>query len=291
MPATTAAEQEERTSPPQQRRRRSDERRRQQQQQKFVPDDGCDDDDDNKFGESDYSNTQAGRQGGRHWKDRAEERLDRILGVHEVGGKTYDRWSRKEKLDTTEDIARGYDAVSYAKGHRRPPRERRRRRNAALRNDEKPFWEQKGPILSVLLGHSNWDDSRPSQRSLRSNLDDVVEGLRSSRTMTALLRNLLLVCARIIGSLCRWASVRDTIPRPVVFSGAIAAGLVSRPGDRIKSVLLTLLSVRVLGEWLSEPVRAPRTNPSGSSRHDDDDDDDYDDGDHDNHTTRSTINH
>lgn len=187
----------------------------------------------------------------RHWKDRAEERLDKLMGVHKVGGKTYDRWVQKEATDAEEDEAREYDAVSYIKGRKQQRPTKRR----------KAFWEEDESILSVLLGH-NWNDSRPPKRSLRSNLDDIREAFRSGNTLTVLLRNLLVVSARIIESLCNWASVRDTIPRPIVFLGAVGTGFVSRPGDRIKNTLLAFLSVRVLGEWLSGPDRRDyRANP------------------------------
>ena len=205
----------------------------------------------------------------RHWKDRAEERLDKVLGVHKVGGKTYNRWVEKEATDAEEDEARGYDAVSYTKG-------RKRKRSTKKR---KAFWEEDESIMSVLLGH-NWNDSRPPQRSLRSNLDDIREAFRSGNTLTVLLRNLLVVSARIVESLCNWASVRDTIPRPVVFLGALGTGFVSRPGDRIKNTLLAFLSVRVLGEWLSGPdrrdnrARPRKDRASDVPRNDEDDDDD-----------------
>ena len=201
----------------------------------------------NKGGEEHEPSNRRTRSRKRHWKDRAEERLDKLLGVHKVGGKTYDRWVEKEATDAEEDEARGYDAVSYTKG-------RKRKRSTKKR---KAFWEEDESIMSVLLGH-NWDDSRPPQRSLRSNLDDIREAFRSGNTLTVLLRNLLVVSARIVESLCNWASVRDTIPRPVVFLGALGTGFVSRPGDRIKNTLLAFLSVRVLGEWLSGHRAKPR---------------------------------
>jgi len=205
----------------------------------------------------------------RHWKDRAEERLDKMMGVHEAGGKSYDRWAEKETSDFAEDSARDYDAFSYTKGRTRPSGRKGRR-------SRKAFWEEDDSVLSTLLGH-NWDDSRPPQRSFKSNLDDIRGALRSSNNLTALLRNLLAVSTRIIGSICRWASVRDTIPRPVVLLGAVGSGFVSRPGSRIKNSVLAFLSIRVLGEWLSEPnrrddQRRPRRGRGSFEKEEDDDD-------------------
>lgn len=227
---------------------------------------GEEDDDDDDDDES--SNRRRNRKRKKHWKDRAEERLDKVMGIHSVGDKTYDRWTERDSLEEEEEEEDGYDAISYAKGRRRRNRSKTR----------KAFWEEDASIFSVLLGH-NWDDSRPPQRSLRSNVDDIFGAFRSSRTLTALLRNVLVVTANLIGSLCKWASVRDTIPRPFVFLGGVGAGFVSPPGSRIKNTLLAFLSIRVLGEWLSEPYqsssrkpprRSPRA-PRNNEKHDDGD--------------------
>jgi len=47
------------------------------------------------------------------------------------------------------------------------------------------------------------------------------------------------------------------------------AGFVTRPGDRIKSMLLAFLSVRVLGEWLSEPENVAQQHDDNSDFYDD----------------------
>ncbi len=180
----------------------------------------------------------------RHWKDRAEERLDKMMGVHKVGGKTYDRWSEQDGQEAEEEEALGYDAVSYIKG--------RKRLNRKRNNSRVDFWENEESIFSSLFGN-NWDDS--PQRSRRSGLDDAFGAFRTSRSLTALLRNMVVLAANFAISLSKWASVRDTIPRPVVLLGGVGAGFVSRPGGRIKNSLLVFLCFRVLGEWLSEPVR------------------------------------
>ena len=215
------------------------------------------------------SDRRRSRKRKKHWKDRAEERLDKVMGIHSVGDKTYDRWTERDSLEEEEEEKSGYDAISYAKGRRRRKRSKTR----------KAFWEEDASIFSVLLGH-NWDDSRPPQRSLRSNVDDIFGAFRSSRTLTALLRNMLVVSANLIGSLCKWASVRDTIPRPFVFLGGVGAGFVSPPGSRIKNTLLACLSIRVLGEWLSEPYqrndsrKPPRRSPRVPRNNEKEDDSD-----------------
>lgn len=196
----------------------------------------------NDVNDDETSNRPQKRRRKRHWKDRAEERLDKMMGVHSVGGKTYDQWTERDNVEAEEEESSGYDAISYTKGRRRRYRNKTR----------KAFWEEDASVFSVLFGH-DWDDSRPPQRSLRSNVDDIFDAFRSSRTITALLRNLLVVWVNLVVGLCKWASVRDTIPRPIVFLGGLGAGFVSQPGSRIKNSLLAFLSIRVLGEWISEP--------------------------------------
>ena len=213
------------------------------------------------------NNTASGTRKRRHWKDRAEERLDRVLGVHKVGGKTYDRWAEREAAEAEEfeeNRAMGYDAVSYIKGRRKGrPRPGRRRRSP------KGFWEGDGSVLSVLLGNG---------RGSNNNADDLLEALRSNsngdnNTLTVLIRNVLAVTVRLVGSVCSWASVRDTVPRPLVLLGGLSAGFLSRPGNRLKNALLAVLSFRVLGEWLRGGVPS-----SGGGDDDDDDYDDFEDG-------------
>jgi len=159
----------------------------------------------------------------RHWKDRAEERLDRMMGVYKEGTKTYDRWAKEEATDYDELNYRDYADILYGK----KGKQRRKR-------PRKTFWED---------GYQ--DDST------RRNLQDLVESLRSSNSLTIFLQNLVVVAVRVVESLCKWASVRDTIPKQLVFCAAIATGLVSQSGNRIKNTLLTILSARVLGEWLN----------------------------------------
>ena len=211
-----------------------------------VETDNNDDDEE----QEEQSNNRRTRRRKRHWKDRAEERLDKMMGVHKVGGKTYDRWTEQDGVEAEEEEARGYDAVSYIKG--------RKRRNRKRNTSRLDFWEKEESIFSSLIG--DFGDDSP-QRFRRSSLDDAFGAFRSSRSLTALLRNLMILSVNFISSLSKWASVRDTIPRPVVLLGGVGAGFVSRPGSRIKNALLVFLCFRVLGEWLSEPTRKYSRKP------------------------------
>lgn len=49
------------------------------------------------------------------------------------------------------------------------------------------------------------------------------------------------------GIMCRWAGVRGTIPQPIVVTSVIATILSSR-GQRLPSLVLILLAIRLVGE-------------------------------------------
>ncbi len=60
------------------------------------------------------------------------------------------------------------------------------------------------------------------------------------------LRALLLVATYI----CRWASVRGAIPQPIVVIGVISGLISARPGYRLRTVLIALISLRTVGELI-----------------------------------------
>ena len=60
------------------------------------------------------------------------------------------------------------------------------------------------------------------------------------------LRALLLVSTYI----CRWASVRGAIPQPIVVIGVISGFISARPGYRLRTVLIALVSLRTVGELI-----------------------------------------
>jgi len=156
-----------------------------------------------------------------HWKDRMEEQFDYIMGIHE-DGKYYRRWSTQEFHD--DQVAEGTDAVSYARG--RSPRQRRRISTGSP-------WEGEDTLLGMLFGA---EDRSPS--------------LVGSGSMLRLLRTLTRFSVVFLSALCRWASVRGSLPKPVVAVAAVSAVLCSRPGFRIRNLALSLLSIRAVGEFL-----------------------------------------
>lgn len=62
----------------------------------------------------------------------------------------------------------------------------------------------------------------------------------------SVLQSILLVSTYV----CRWASVRGTVPQPIVVIGVISSFLSARPGYRFRTVLVALLACRTAGELL-----------------------------------------
>ena len=152
-----------------------------------------------------------------------EEQFDFIMGIHQ-DGKYYNRWLGQEFED--DEAAEGTDAVSYARG--RSPNQRRKKRIAT-----RPVWEERDSLLGILFG-----------------VDDPSPSFVGSGSMLKILRTLLRSSAILMSGVCRWASVRGTLPKPVVVVGALSALLCSKPGGRVRNLVLSLLAVRALGELL-----------------------------------------
>ena len=169
-----------------------------------------------------------------HWKDRMEEQFDYFMGIHQ-DGKYYNRWVNQEK--ERERNVEGTDAVSYARG--RAPRPGSRRRMY-----EKPIWEEEDSWLSMFFGTDR-------QANRRNDLFSGPSSILDSGSLLKVLRTLLRSSARLAGGVCRWASVRGSLPQPIVVVGVLSAVLCSRPGSRVRNVFLALLSVRAVGELLN----------------------------------------
>ena len=70
--------------------------------------------------------------------------------------------------------------------------------------------------------------------------------------------SLFLYVARSVLStfalLCRWAGVRGTIPQPIVVATVFALVVSSRRGQKILALLLSLLALRMVGEFIHGSV-------------------------------------
>jgi hypothetical protein len=166
----------------------------------------------------------------RHWKDRMEERMDSLLGIHQ-NGRYYDSWMRNEDKDRLGE--EGTDAFAYARG-----RAKKRRKKGSDGHD-KPLWEEEGNFVSLLFGRSFGGQ--------KLSFDDAIDGepgqlLRFAR---------IFFRTFLVGSsyACRWASVRGSIPQPLVVMGISTAAICVRR-HRIQAVFLTLIAMRTIGEFI-----------------------------------------
>eukprot|EP00980_Cylindrotheca_fusiformis_P024649 scaffold12194_cov129-Cylindrotheca_fusiformis.AAC.13 len=171
-----------------------------------------------------------------HWRDRLEENFDQFMGIHE-DGKYYNRWANQDREDR--ENATGTDAVSYARGRASKPGGRRIR--------TKPVWEEDGSLLSVLFGTGD-EARRRNSKLYHSSSSRRLGG--GGASLLRLTQSVVQSCAMIAGSVGRWASVRGTVPQPVIMVGILSAILSARPGRRIQTAVLATLSLRMLGELL-----------------------------------------
>jgi hypothetical protein len=174
-----------------------------------------------------------------------EEQFDYMMGIHK-DGRMYTRWINNERKDAKE--ATGTDALSYARG-RATKKKKTSKRYVSI--DDTPFWEKDGSLVSILFGGTGRGDGNPRGSRSGSIGDDLYKAIHTN-SLSLILKTVSVFVARIIGSLCRWASVYDTIPRPLVGVTLLTAGIVSRGslGSRIRNIVFAVLSMRVIGEWM-----------------------------------------
>lgn len=167
----------------------------------------------------------------RHWKDRLEERLDSMLGLHETGD-FYRSWTERHASENDVDDA-PFDAFAVAQG-RKPPKRRRKTLY------DKPFWEEDGNIISLLFGRTQ--HYTPPRLDLTSGFP--------SGSLLAVFRFVLQNFVMVASYLCRWASTQGALPQPVVVFGVGSAMLCARPHRRLFAAGIALLLLRTVGEVL-----------------------------------------
>ena len=165
----------------------------------------------------------------KHWKDRLEERLDSMLGLHEEGD-FYRKWAEREEKEKQEQG--GNDVFSVAQG-RQP-----KRRQKPIH--DKPFWEEEGNLVSLLFGRTKRGGDLFFDHRLGSGSGSLLFLIRAT------LRSFLMVASY----LCRWASTQGALPQPVVVVSVFTAGICARPRRRLATVAITLLLMRTVGEVL-----------------------------------------
>eukprot|EP00984_Skeletonema_dohrnii_P014266 scaffold5973_cov144-Skeletonema_dohrnii-CCMP3373.AAC.1 len=127
--------------------------------------------------------------------------------------------------------------------------------------NEPPFWRKDGGTIASVLFDSQQPPSPSSRgvdprlkRKYNNSLDTLEALLRSPLGRQNTVTSLVIFIARSslswFGSLCRWAGVRGTIPQPIVVTTVFAMGISSRRGYRTLSLGLSLLALRMVGEFL-----------------------------------------
>jgi len=166
------------------------------------------------------------------WKDRLEERLDSMLGVHE-GGEYYNRWAGQEDIE--KESEGGNDAFSVAQG--RAPK--RKRHGKKKRKYDRPFWEQEN-LIGALFG-------KVAPPGL-----DLFGGVGLLPFFKTLIKSSVLLATNA----CEWASVRGSLPQPVVVVGVTSLVLSARPGKRLLAMAVSLIAFRIFGELIHEGLYA-----------------------------------
>ena len=78
----------------------------------------------------------------------------------------------------------------------------------------------------------------------------LLSPLGREHTVTSLFLYITRSSLNAFGTLCRWAGVRGAIPQPIVVITVFAVLVSSRSGQRLFSLILTLLALRMVGEFI-----------------------------------------
>jgi hypothetical protein len=212
------------------------------------------------------------------WKKRLRKKFDAALGLQSPSSPSssesfYDSWTTQ--VDGVHDGRK--EALRSEMNRRQLPRaplpnNRRSRMRAKLKTsqvsntaksylDEPPFWRRDGGTIASVLFDSQQPSSprsggveSRSKRRYNTSLDTLEALLRSPlgrrNTVTSLVVFITRTSLSWFGSLCRWAGVRGTIPQPIVVTTVFAMAISSRRGYRALTLGLSLLALRMVGEFI-----------------------------------------
>jgi len=220
----------------------------------------------------------------RQWKDRVRRKFDAALGLdyqaeswrnnmNGLDDRRKDVLRRQMKVendaDTTDNTSEQasdetkISTPSLYRNNRRarmrvksivddkqsPPSRRNNKKSPKSRLDEVPFWREGGTLASLLFDTRPRDGKRYTSR--RKSLEQLLlSPFGRHHTVTSLFLYISRSTLTSFSILCRWAGVRGTLPQPVVVLTAFAAVVSSRGGKRMLSLTLTLLAMRLVGEFL-----------------------------------------
>lgn len=216
----------------------------------------------------------------RHWRDRLADRLDAAMGVHEQGS-YYQEWA--DRIEVEEDTKTGEDPEDWVmarhKNQRRmglTPDERRARRMPKGAKPkrrggiDKYFWTRDGSVMSALLGRS-----RSGNRAI---VDELFSQPLGANVITTLLRSGFQLSLALFTNTCRWASVRGSLPQPIVVFFAGTSLVLAPKGKRLVTTAVTLFALRALAEALHGYIYGPdgwEDDPDHLFIDDDDEDDEF----------------
>ena len=131
-----------------------------------------------------------------------------------------------------------------------PSRRNNKKSPPKSRLDEVPFWREGGTLASLLFDTRQSRDGK-GYTSRRKSLEQLLlSPFGRHHTVTSLFLYISRSTLTAFSILCRWSGVRGTIPQSVVVLTAFAAVVSSRGGKRMLSLTLTLLAMRLVGEFI-----------------------------------------
>ena len=114
------------------------------------------------------------------------------------------------------------------------------------RQYDRPVWEEEGNFVSLLLGRRK----NSGEPLLFENVFDYQQ--RGGSLLHVF--QYTFKTTLILGSyVCRWASVRGSLPQPLVVLGVATAGLCA-PRKRWRAMLLALILLRTAGEVVHSSI-------------------------------------
>ncbi|KAL7553772.1 hypothetical protein ACHAWF_017099 [Thalassiosira exigua] len=210
----------------------------------------------------------------KQWKDRLRHKFDAALGLQPPPSSStptetyYGSWKSQMKGmdEDRKEVVRQQMNQSKASTGGDPeqsnafPKNRRARMRAKSskgppsstksRLDEVPFWRKRGTIASLLFDTAPTSADGPSPMKRKSLEQLILSPFGRDHTVTSLFVYISRTILTSFGIMCRWAGVRGTIPQPIVVSTVFAMLVSSRRGQRAVSLTLTLLALRLVGEFI-----------------------------------------
>mmetsp|Transcript_18065 Transcript_18065/g.27312 ORF Transcript_18065/g.27312 Transcript_18065/m.27312 type:complete len:619 (+) Transcript_18065:81-1937(+) len=136
----------------------------------------------------------------------------------------------------------GSSSIRSTQLRRTKPSDNKLSQNNKKKN--KSIWEEgEDSILSLLFGRG------AGPTGLRTRFEKIFDQDVGTNALTKFLGSLSRGALLVLNYLCRWASVKGTIPQPVVVMAVVSVALSTRR-RKVNAVFLTVLITRTVGELL-----------------------------------------